>query len=90
MIGPAPVGKSWLACALGHNSCLEDLSVDYRRLPRLFAALALPRGDGRYAKLFKVLAGQRTSENNQGTERADVARLATASGAAAGCRSSAA
>ncbi|WP_435528522.1 IS21-like element helper ATPase IstB [Mesorhizobium shangrilense] len=56
LIGPAGVGKSWLACALGHKACREDLSVAYHRVPRLFASLALARGDGRYAKLLKSLA----------------------------------
>lgn len=56
LIGPSGVGKSWLACALGHKACREDLSVAYHRVPRLFAALALARGDGRYAKLLKSLA----------------------------------
>jgi hypothetical protein len=37
------VGKSWLACALGHKACKEDFSVLYQRVPRLFAALALAR-----------------------------------------------
>jgi len=50
------VGKSWLACALGHRACREDFSVLYHRMPRLFAALALARGDGRYAKLLRTLA----------------------------------
>jgi DNA replication protein DnaC len=54
--GPTGVGKSWLACALGHKACREDLSVAYHRAPRLFAALALARGDGRYAKLLRGLA----------------------------------
>jgi DNA replication protein DnaC len=54
--GPTGVGKSWLACALGHKACREDLSVAYHRVPRLFASLALARGDGRYAKLLKSLA----------------------------------
>lgn len=56
LIGPAGVGKSWLACALGHKACREDLSVAYHRVPRLFASLALARGDGRYAKLLRSLA----------------------------------
>ena len=47
---------SWLACALGHKACREDLSVLYYRVPRLFAALALARGDGRYSKLLRQLA----------------------------------
>ena len=36
--GPCGVGKSWLACALGHKACRENLSVLYQRVPRLFAA----------------------------------------------------
>ena len=55
-IGPAGVGKCWLACALGHTPCREDFSVAYHRLPRLFATLALARGDGRYPKVLKALA----------------------------------
>jgi DNA replication protein DnaC len=45
LIGPAGVGKSWLACALGHTACREDFSVAYHRLPRLFVTLALARTD---------------------------------------------
>ena len=56
LTGPTGVGKSWLACALGHKACREDLSVAYHRAPRLFAALALARGDGRYGKLLRGLA----------------------------------
>jgi DNA replication protein DnaC len=54
--GPCGTGKSWLACALGHKACRENLSVLYQRVPRLMAALALARGDGRYAKLLRSLA----------------------------------
>lgn len=54
--GPCGVGKSWLACALGNRACRDDLSVLYWRAPRLFAALALARGDGRYQKLLKEIA----------------------------------
>jgi DNA replication protein DnaC len=56
LTGPAGVGKSWLACSLGYKACRENLSVLYQRMSRLFAALALARGDGRYAKLLKQLA----------------------------------
>jgi DNA replication protein DnaC len=35
--GPTGVGKSWLACALGHKACREGFSVLYKRAPRLFA-----------------------------------------------------
>jgi DNA replication protein DnaC len=54
--GPSGVGKSWLACALGHKACRDDRSVLYQRVPRLFANLALARGDGRYARLQRTLA----------------------------------
>src|ERR1019366_5646760 len=50
------LGKSWIACALGHKACRDDRSVLYHRLPRLFDALALARGDGRYVRLLKTLS----------------------------------
>jgi DNA replication protein DnaC len=56
VIGPTGVGKSWIACALGHKACRDDRSVLYYRLPRLFEALALARGDGRYGRLLARLA----------------------------------
>ena len=54
--GKTGVGKTWLACALGDKACREDFSVMYYRMPRLFAALALVHGDGRYAKLLRALS----------------------------------
>ncbi|GJD69988.1 hypothetical protein MMMDOFMJ_2928 [Methylobacterium gnaphalii] len=54
--GPCGVGKSWLACALGHKACRDDLSVLYYRVSRLFAALSLARGDGRYGRLLRQIA----------------------------------
>jgi DNA replication protein DnaC len=56
IIGKAGVGKSWLACALGHKACRDNRSVLYHRLPRLFDALLIARGDGRYGRLLKTLA----------------------------------
>lgn len=54
--GPTGVGKSWIACALGHKACRDNRSVLYHRLPRLFEALALVRADGRYARFLKALS----------------------------------
>jgi DNA replication protein DnaC len=54
--GPCGTGKSWLACALGDRACRETLSVLYHRCSRLFASLALARGDGRYGRLMRQLA----------------------------------
>jgi DNA replication protein DnaC len=53
--GPTGVGKSWLACALGHKACREGFSVLYRRAPRLFADLATARGEGRLTRLMANL-----------------------------------
>jgi DNA replication protein DnaC len=53
--GPTGVGKSWLACALGHQACRDNRSVLYQRFPKLFTDLALARGDGRYARLMRTL-----------------------------------
>src|SRR6266705_1791195 len=54
--GATGLGKSWIACALGHKACRDNRSVQYHRVPRLFEALALARGDGRYARLIKALS----------------------------------
>jgi DNA replication protein DnaC len=54
--GPCGVGKSWIACALGHKACRDGRSVFYQRVPRLFETLALARGDGRHARLLKTLS----------------------------------
>jgi DNA replication protein DnaC len=56
VIGPTGVGKSWISCALAHTACRNDRSVLYHRVPRLFDALALARGDGRHARLLKTIA----------------------------------
>lgn len=56
IIGKTGLGKSWIACALGHKACRDDRSVLYHRVPRLFDALALARGDGRHPRLLKTLS----------------------------------
>ena len=55
LCGPTGVGKSWLACALAHNACRDNRSVLYQRVPKLFAELALARGDGRYARILRSI-----------------------------------
>src|SRR5580704_15636348 len=57
LCGPTGVGKSWLACALGHKACRDNRSVLYQRVPKLFPELALARGDGRYARILRSLTG---------------------------------
>lgn len=54
--GPCGSGKTYLACALGHNACLHGYSVRYFRLSRLLLALTQARADGSYSKLLTQLA----------------------------------
>lgn len=55
LTGPCGVGKTFLACALGHKACRDNISVAYHRCHRLFVSLALARLDGSYARKFKAL-----------------------------------
>lgn len=55
--GPTGLGKSWIACALGHKACRDGRKVAYHRVPRLFEALTIARGDGRHARMLKLIAG---------------------------------
>ena len=55
LIGPTGIGKSWLACALGHKACREGFSVLYKRASRLFTDLAQARGEGRLLRLMTTL-----------------------------------
>ena len=54
--GATGVGKGYLACAFGHQSCREGLSVLYHRLNRLFTELGVARGEGRYLRVLKLVA----------------------------------
>jgi len=55
IIGPTGIGKSWLACALGHKACRDGFSVLYKRASRLFVDLAQARGEGRLPRLLTTL-----------------------------------
>ena len=57
--GACGLGKSYLACALGHKACRDNISVIYRRCHRLFFDLGLARLDGSYARQFKTLVSTR-------------------------------
>ena len=54
--GPTGVGKSYLACALAHAACRQDLSVRYLRLPRLVEELTRVEALQKKAGFFKHLA----------------------------------
>ena len=54
--GATGSGKSYLACALGHQACRLGISTRYYRVSRLLDELTLARGDGSYPKLVQRLA----------------------------------
>jgi DNA replication protein DnaC len=54
--GATGSGKSYLACAFGHQACRHGLSTRYFRVSRLLAELKLARADGSYPRLLQRLA----------------------------------
>lgn len=54
--GPCGSGKTYLACALGHNACVQGYSARYFRLSRLLLELTQAKADGSYPKLLKQIA----------------------------------
>lgn len=54
--GPAGVGKSYLACALGHQACQMAITTLYYRVARLIEMLRLSHADGSYSRLLEKLA----------------------------------
>ena len=54
--GPAGVGKSWLACALGNQACREGLTTINQRVSRLAEELSIARADGSFIKHLEKLA----------------------------------
>lgn len=59
LTGPTGVGKTFIACALGHQAARDGFSVLYRRLPRLLDDLAIARVEGRHRRAFAKLARTR-------------------------------
>jgi DNA replication protein DnaC len=56
IVGPTGAGKSYLACALGHQACRQGYRVLYLRFPRLLEELAVSRVGGRYLRLLSHLS----------------------------------
>ena len=54
--GLTGVGKTYIACALGHRACMEGYKVLYFRASRLFHDLAIAHGDGRYNKIMNSIS----------------------------------
>lgn len=54
--GPCGSGKTYLACAVGHNICMLGYSVRYYRLSRLLLELTQTKADGTYHKKLQQLS----------------------------------
>ncbi|MDP3295899.1 MAG: IS21-like element helper ATPase IstB [Nevskia sp.] len=54
--GATGCGKTYLACALGHQACRQGLSVLYVRAPRIFEELRIAHGDGSFSRRLIQLA----------------------------------
>jgi len=46
LVGPAGVGKSWLACAIGQKACRDNRSVLYHRWPNSARTWRSPEATG--------------------------------------------
>lgn len=55
IVGATGVGKTYLACALGHACCRLGMRVRYLRLSGLLGDIALARVDGSYGTLLTRL-----------------------------------
>lgn len=59
LTGPTGVGKTFLACALGHQACRYGYPVTYYRITDLLEALRVSRGDGSHSKFMRNLLRSR-------------------------------
>jgi DNA replication protein DnaC len=50
--GPTGCGKSYLACALGHQACMQGYKTLYLNINRLIEKITLAKLDGSYIKLL--------------------------------------
>ena len=57
--GPCGAGKTFIACALGHQACRHGHTTRYYRLARLLLVLTQAKADGSYHKLLRQLANTR-------------------------------
>jgi DNA replication protein DnaC len=57
--GATGAGKTYLACALGHQACRQGFTVIYHRATTLFDDLILAKSDGRYKALLSGITSKR-------------------------------
>jgi len=56
--GPTGVGKSFIACAMGHQAALSGFKVLYFNAVKMFSKLKMARADGTYVKELKKIQKQ--------------------------------
>jgi DNA replication protein DnaC len=56
--GATGCGKSYLACALGHQACIQGYRTTYMNMNRLIEKITLTRLDGTYIKFLNYLEKQ--------------------------------
>jgi DNA replication protein DnaC len=54
--GSTGTGKTYIACAIAHQACLQGYTSRYYRLPRLLHEIHMARADGSYSKLLTSIA----------------------------------
>jgi DNA replication protein DnaC len=54
--GASGCGKTFLACALGHQAARQGLTVIYLRVPRLFEELRIAHADGTFGRRLVQLS----------------------------------
>ena len=55
LTGPAGIGKSYIAQALGHQACLEGIKTMYQNTSRFMAIMKFAKMDGTYLKHLKKI-----------------------------------
>jgi len=56
--GATGVGKSFIACAIGHQACINGFKVMYLNCLKLFSNLKLAKSDGSYARFIERIDRQ--------------------------------
>ena len=56
--GRTGAGKSFMACALGHNACVQQYHVGYYNCMKLFSQLKYYKADGTYFKEMNKIKKQ--------------------------------
>ena len=56
LTGPTGSGKTWIACALGHQACRNGMTVIFQRLPIMLDEFKLAHADASFHKKLQQLS----------------------------------